>query len=60
MCPSSVADDCEVLLTRVGNVPWLQEGCQDWLAGCVSIEEFVAQRVIKCCKILFKNLNTSK
>jgi len=28
MCPSSGADDCEVLLPRVGIVPWLQEGCQ--------------------------------
>ena len=23
-------------------VPWLQEGCQSWLAGSVSIEQFVA------------------
>ena len=38
MCPSSGADDC----VRVGIVPWLQEGCQNWLAGSVSIEEFVA------------------
>jgi len=41
MCPSSGADDCEVLLPRVGIVPWLQEGCQNRLAGSVSIEEFV-------------------
>jgi len=26
---------------RVGIVPWLQEGCQNQLAGSVSIEEFV-------------------
>jgi len=43
MCPSSGADDCVVLLPRVGVVPWLQEGCQNRLAGSVSIEEFVAQ-----------------
>jgi len=30
-----------VLLPRVGIVPWLQEGCQNRLAGSVSIEEFV-------------------
>ena len=41
MCPSSGADDCVVLLPRVGIVPWLQEGCQNRLAGSVSIEEFV-------------------
>ena len=23
---------------------WLQEGCQNWLAGSVSIEEFIALR----------------
>jgi len=44
MCPSSGADDCVVLSPRVGIVPWLQEGCQNRLAGSVSIEEFVAQR----------------
>jgi len=43
MCPSSGADDCEVLLPRVGIVPWLQEGCQNRLAGSVSIEEFAAR-----------------
>ena len=43
MCPSSGADDCVVLSPRVGIVPWLQEGCQNRLAGSVSIEEFVAQ-----------------
>jgi len=43
MCLSSGADDCVVLSPRVGTVPWLQEGCQDRLAGSVSIEEFVAQ-----------------
>ena len=43
MCPSSGADDCIVLSPRVGIVPWLQEGCQNRLAGSVSIEEFVAQ-----------------
>ena len=35
--------DCVVLSPRVGIVPWLQEGCQNRLAGSVSIEEFVAQ-----------------
>ena len=44
MCPSSGADDCIVLSPRVGVVPWLQEGCQNRLAGNVSIEEFVTQR----------------
>jgi len=39
MCPSSGADDCEVLLPRVGIVPWLQEGCKNRLAGSVSIEK---------------------
>ena len=43
MCPSSGADDCVVLSPRVGIVPWLQEDCQNWLAGSVSTEEFVAQ-----------------
>ena len=43
MCPSSGADDCVMLSPRVGIVPWLQEGCQNRLAGSVSIEEFVAQ-----------------
>ena len=43
MCPSSGADDCVVLSRHVGIVPWLQEGCQNRLAGSVSIEEFVAQ-----------------
>jgi len=42
MCPSSGADDCVVLSPRVGIVLWLQEGCQNRLAGSVSIEEFVA------------------
>jgi len=41
--PSSGADDCVVLSPRVGIVPWLQEGCQNQLAGSVFIEEFVAQ-----------------
>ena len=41
MCPSSGADDCVVLSPHVGIVPWLQEGCQNWSAGSVSIEEFV-------------------
>ena len=31
-----------MLSPRVGIVPWLQEGCQDQLAGSVSTEEFVA------------------
>jgi len=44
MCPSSGADDWAVLSPRVGIVLWLQEGCQNRLAGSVSIEEFVAQR----------------
>jgi len=37
------ATKCAVLSPRVGIVPWLQEGCQNRLAGSVSIEEFVAQ-----------------
>jgi len=41
MFPSSGAADCVELSPRVGVVPWLQEGCQNWLAGSVSIEEFV-------------------
>jgi len=41
MCPSSEADDCVVLTPHVGIVPWLQEGCQNRLAGSVSIEEFL-------------------
>ena len=36
-CPSSGADDCVVLSPRVGVLPWLQEGCQNRLAGSVSI-----------------------
>ena len=43
MCPSSGADDCVMLSPRVGIVPWLQEGCQDRLAGSLSIEGFVAR-----------------
>ena len=43
MCPSSGADDYVVLSPRVGIVPWLQEGCQNRLAGSVSTEEFVLQ-----------------
>ena len=42
MCPSSGADDCVVLSPRVGIVPWLQESCQNRLAGSVSIGKFVA------------------
>jgi hypothetical protein len=42
MCPSSGADGCVMLSLRVGIVPWLQGGCQDRLAGSVSIAEFVA------------------
>ena len=42
MCLSSGADDCVVLSPHVGIVPRLQEGCQNRLAGSVSIEEFVA------------------
>ena len=42
MCPSSGADDCVMLSRRLGIVPWLQEGCQDRLAGSASIGEFVA------------------
>jgi len=38
MYPSSGADGCVVLSPRVGIVPWLQEGCQNRLAGSVSIE----------------------
>jgi len=41
MCPYSGADDCVVLSPHVGIVPWLQEGCQNRLAGSVSIEEFI-------------------
>ena len=37
MCPSSGADDCVVLSPHIGIVPWLQEGCQNRLAGSVSI-----------------------
>ena len=44
MCPSSGAEDCEALSPRVGIVPWLQEGCQNRLAGSVSIEEFLVVR----------------
>ena len=44
MCPSSGADEWLVLSPRVGIVPWLQEDCQKWLAGSVSIEEFLAHR----------------
>ena len=44
MRSSSGVDDCVVLSPRVGIVPWLQEGCQNRLAGGVSIEKFVAQR----------------
>ena len=43
MCPSSGADDCVVLSPRVGIVLWLQEGCQNRLAGSVSIEGVVLQ-----------------
>jgi len=40
-----------IVVCRCGSVckhikvhtPWLQEGCQNWLAGIVYIEEFVAQ-----------------
>jgi hypothetical protein len=42
ICPSSGADDSLVLSPRFCIVPWLQEGCQNLLAGSVSIEEFVA------------------
>jgi len=41
ICPSS-GTDCMALLPLVGTVPWLQEGCQNRLAGSVSIEEFIA------------------
>jgi len=41
MCPSSGADDHVVLSPCIGVVPWLQEGCQNRLAGSVSIEEFM-------------------
>ena len=44
MSPSSGGDDCVVLSSRVGVVSWLQEGCQNRLAGSVSFEEFVAER----------------
>ena len=42
-CPSSGADDCVVLSPHVGIVPWLQEGCQNRLAGSVSIEKFAVR-----------------
>jgi len=48
--PSSGADDCVMLSPRVGIVPWLQEGCQDRLAGSVSIEEFYE---LAGCVLLF-------
>jgi len=35
MCPSSGAEDCVELSPRVGIVPWLQESCQNRLAGSV-------------------------
>ena len=41
MCPSSGADDWLAFSPRVGVVLWLQEGCQNRLAGSVSIEEFL-------------------
>jgi len=41
MCTSSGADECVVLSSRVGIVPWLQEGCQNRLAGSVSTGVFV-------------------
>ena len=44
MCPSSGADDYVMLSPRVGIVPWLQEDCQNRLAGSASVEEFVAQQ----------------
>ena len=37
MCLSSGAGDCVMLSPRVGIVPWLQEGCQNRLAGSASI-----------------------
>ena len=39
MCPTAGADDPVVLSTRVDIVLWLQEGCQNRLAGSVSIED---------------------
>ena len=52
MCPSSGANDCVVLSPRVGIVPWLQEGCQNRLAGRVSTEEFVLRNPqwTHCCR----------
>jgi len=44
MCPSSGADDCVVLSPCVGVVLWLKEGCQNRLAGSVSIEDSVVLR----------------
>jgi len=49
MWPSSGADDFVVLSPRVGIVPWLQEGCQNRLAGSVSIEEFVLRTSQPSC-----------
>jgi len=45
MCPSSGADDCVVLSPVL--VLRLQEGCQNRLAGGVSIEEFIATKLLK-------------
>jgi len=61
MCPSSGADDCVVLSPRVGIVPWLQEGCQNRLAGSVSIEEFVARCATqKCHQVGFLSILTKR
>ena len=49
MCPTSGADDFVVLSPRVGIVPWQLEGCQNRLAGSVSIEESVAQSQVPSC-----------
>ena len=47
MCPSSGADDSVVLSPCFGIVPWLQECCQNRLAGSVSTEEFVARPTLR-------------
>ena len=46
MCPSSGADDCVVLSPRVGAVPWLQEGCQNRLAGSTLRDELLNRHTI--------------
>jgi len=35
---------------RLKYIPWLQEGCQDRLAGSTSMDWFVAQLVLLACR----------